>query len=65
VDPLGFVCDHLETLYDLDIEARAWASELGLEFSRVPALNDSPQLTKALASVALRAFAQAPSPQPQ
>jgi ferrochelatase len=54
--PIGFLADHVETLYDLDIEAREWAQELGLELVRVAALNDSPALTEALASVAQRAL---------
>lgn len=56
VAPVGFVSDHVETLYDLDIEARAWAKELGLEFVRVPALNTAPALISALGAVARRAL---------
>lgn len=50
VVPLGFISDHLETLYDLDIEAKAEAEKLGLKFYRVPALNDSPLLIQAIGS---------------
>lgn len=56
IAPVGFPCDHVETLYDLDIEARAWSAELGLEFSRVPALNTDPLLIQALGRVVLRAL---------
>jgi ferrochelatase len=56
VAPVGFVSDHVETLYDLDVEAKAWAGELGLEFTRVPALNTAPVLISALAAVARRAL---------
>jgi ferrochelatase len=56
VAPLGFLADHVETLYDLDIEAKAWATELGIEFTRVPALNSAPGLVEALARVAERAL---------
>lgn len=56
VAPVGFLCDHVETLYDLDIEAKALAAELGLTLVRVPALNDSPGLIGALSEVALRAL---------
>jgi len=56
VAPVGFVSDHVETLYDLDIEAKAWAGELGLEFTRVPALNTAAPLISALAAVARRAL---------
>jgi len=65
LSPFGFLADHVETLYDLDIEARAWASGLGLGFERVPALNTAPGLIDALSSVALRALAApvvAPTP---
>ena len=54
--PVGFLTDHLETLYDLDIEAAAWAAELGLRFHRVPALNDHPGLIDAMVGVVLRAL---------
>jgi ferrochelatase len=56
VAPVGFVSDHVETLYDLDIEAKTWAQELGLEFARVSALNTAPALIAALAAVARRAL---------
>lgn len=56
VAPFGFVSDHVETLYDLDIEARGWAEALGLEFQRVPALNAAPGLVTALAAAARRAL---------
>ncbi|HEY3254385.1 MAG TPA: ferrochelatase [Polyangiaceae bacterium] len=55
LSPFGFLADHVETLYDLDIEARAWATALGLGFERVPALNSAPGLIEALSTVALRA----------
>lgn len=42
VVPIGFVCDHVEVLYDLDIEARQTAAELGLTFARARAVNDHP-----------------------
>jgi ferrochelatase len=54
--PVGFLTDHLETLYDLDIDAAAWAAELGLRFSRVPALNDHPGLIDAMVGVVQRAL---------
>ena len=56
LSPFGFLADHVETLFDLDIEARAWAGALGLGLERVPALNTAPGLIEALASVALRAL---------
>lgn len=65
LSPFGFLADHVETLYDLDIEARAWATALGLGFERVPALNTAPGLIDALSAVALRALAaRAATPTP-
>jgi protoporphyrin/coproporphyrin ferrochelatase len=54
--PFGFLADHVETLYDLDIEAQAIAKELSLSLVRVPALNLHPGLTAALAAVAIRSL---------
>lgn len=53
--PFGFLADHVETLFDLDIEAKAIARELSLELYRVPALNLHPGLIDALSAVARRA----------
>lgn len=46
--PIGFVSDHLEVLYDLDIEARAQADRLGIRWCRLPAPNASPRLVEAV-----------------
>ena len=56
VAPFGFLCDHVETLYDLDHEARGWAGELGLEFVRVPALGTADGLIDAMEDLARRAL---------
>jgi ferrochelatase len=53
----GFVADHLEVLYDLDIEARGRAAELGLAFARTASANDSPQLARAVAGAVLEQMA--------
>jgi protoporphyrin/coproporphyrin ferrochelatase len=53
VCPAGFVTDHLEVLYDLDIEASARARELGLAFARTASPNANPRLLRALARVVL------------
>jgi ferrochelatase len=45
----GFVSDHLEVVYDLDIEARGVADEVGLALARTPAVNDDPKVMAALA----------------
>ncbi|MGD9765920.1 MAG: ferrochelatase [Candidatus Binatia bacterium] len=51
VVPLGFVCDHVEVLYDLDIEARQIADEVGIGFTRAPTVNDHPSFIRMLAAV--------------
>ncbi len=51
VCPVGFVSDHLEILWDLDIEARERAAELGLELDRIESLNDDPAFLRALAEL--------------
>ena len=51
VAPVGFVSDHLEILWDLDVEARERAAELGLELDRIESLNDDPAFIRALASL--------------
>jgi ferrochelatase len=51
VCPVGFVSDHLEILWDLDIEAREKAAELGLELDRIESLNDDPAFVRALAAL--------------
>jgi len=55
VVPIGFVSDHMEVLYDLDIEARQRAAELGIELWRVESLNVSAEFIGALADVVERA----------
>jgi ferrochelatase len=54
VDPIGFVCDHVEVLYDIDILFKGYALERGMALARPESLNDSPTFTKALAEVARR-----------
>ena len=54
VDPIGFVCDHVEVLFDIDILFRGYAAERGISLSRPESLNDSPLFTRALAQVARR-----------
>jgi ferrochelatase len=61
VAPVGFVSDHLEILWDLDIEAREKADELGLELSRIESLNDDPAFIRALAGVVRRAREERPA----
>jgi ferrochelatase len=56
VAPVGFLADHVETLYDLDVEAAEQARALGLGFVRTPALGVDARLVDALAGVARRAL---------
>jgi ferrochelatase len=60
VAPVGFVSDHLEILWDLDVEAREKAAELGLELERIESLNDDPILVRALADIVERAREEQP-----
>jgi protoporphyrin/coproporphyrin ferrochelatase len=56
VCPVGFVSDHLEILWDLDIEAREKAAEVGLELERIESLNDDPQFVRTVAGVVGKAL---------
>ena len=49
--PIGFVSDHLEVLFDLDVEAQGVAREVGLNLVRTASLNDDPVFTSILANV--------------
>jgi protoporphyrin/coproporphyrin ferrochelatase len=51
IQPVGFLCDHVEILYDIDFAFREKANELGLKLWRAESLNDSATLVKALAEV--------------
>jgi protoporphyrin/coproporphyrin ferrochelatase len=55
VCPVGFVSDHLEILWDLEIEAREKAAEVGLELERTESLNDDPEFVRALAGIVKKA----------
>jgi ferrochelatase len=54
VVPVGFVCDHVEVLYDLDVEARAAAESCGMGFHRAAAANDHPAFIAMLADLVRR-----------
>ena len=51
VCPIGFVSDHLEILWDIDVEARERAAALGLELGRIRSLNDDPSFVASLAEM--------------
>jgi protoporphyrin/coproporphyrin ferrochelatase len=56
IQPIGFLCDHVEILYDIDIGFRDFAEKLGMTIRRPESLNDSRLLTLALADLARRAL---------
>jgi ferrochelatase len=51
VCPIGFVADHLEILYDLDVEAQAFAQENGIRLRRTRSFNTRPEFIEALAQI--------------
>jgi ferrochelatase len=55
--PIGFVSDHLEVLYDLDVEARESALKRGLQWARVPCPNASPAFIRAVHSIVRKSLA--------
>ena len=55
VAPIGFVADHTEILYDVDVQAREAARRLGLQLDRTASLNDSPRFIAALADLVRQA----------
>ena len=60
VQPIGFVCDHVEILFDVDILFRQFAAERGLKLYRAESLNDSPTFAKAIADIVRTRLAAAP-----
>jgi protoporphyrin/coproporphyrin ferrochelatase len=52
IQAIGFLCDHVEILYDIDIAFRKFAEDRGMKLYRAESLNDSPLLARALADVA-------------
>jgi protoporphyrin/coproporphyrin ferrochelatase len=52
IQPIGFLCDHVEVLYDIDIAFKIFAEKKGMRLRRADSLNDSPTLIAALADVA-------------
>ncbi len=49
--PVGFVTDHVETLYDIDVVYKKKAESLGLDFKRTESFNDSPEFIEALSRI--------------
>jgi protoporphyrin/coproporphyrin ferrochelatase len=58
VQPIGFVCDHVEVLYDIDIAFKEFAHEQGMTLERTESLNGSTTFAAALADLARKALAQ-------
>jgi ferrochelatase len=56
IAPIGFICDHIEVLYDLDVEAAGVCRELGLPMARAQTVNDHPLFVEALADVVIDTY---------
>jgi ferrochelatase len=61
VCPIGFVADHLEVLYDIDVEAQAFARQRGIELRRTASFNYRPEFVAAMARIVEDALAGVPS----
>ena len=61
VCPIGFVADHLEILYDLDVEAAAFAQAHSIKLRRTASFNDRPDFVAAMAAVVSDAIAETPN----
>jgi ferrochelatase len=58
LQPIGFLCDHVEILYDVDILFRGYAVKLGIRLERPESLNASPTLARAVADLARQGLAR-------
>ncbi len=59
IAPIGFVCEHVEILFDIDIEFKQQADRLGVHLERIEMLNDHPAMITGLADLVRRAAADA------
>ena len=59
ITPIGFVCDHVEVLYDVDVDLRQQAEALGVRLERIEMLNDHPTMIAGLADLVRRRAAEA------
>lgn len=57
--PIGFVCEHVEILYDIDIEYQRLAKKLGVHLERIEMLTDSPEMIRGLAGLVRRTAEEA------
>jgi ferrochelatase len=60
IHPIGFLSDHLEVLYDLDVEAKALCDELGIEMVRSPTVGTHPRFVKMLRMLVQERIASSP-----
>jgi len=58
LSPIGFLCDHIEVLYDLDVEAAALCREIGLPMVRAKSVNDHPRFADAMADAVMQTVAR-------
>lgn len=58
LQPIGFLCDHVEILYDVDIAFRQYAANLGIRLERPESLNGSATLARAIAELAAQGLAR-------
>jgi ferrochelatase len=58
LQPIGFLCDHVEILYDVDILFREFAARLNLRLARPESLNASVTLARAIADLARQGLAR-------
>lgn len=65
IAPIGFVADHMEVVYDLDVEAAGVARRLGLAFARVPTVRADPEFVTGLADLLLERAAEARGEEPR
>jgi ferrochelatase len=65
IQTIGFLCDHVEILYDIDISFREFAAGLGMRLERTESLNDSPILTEALAEISQQSLERLAAKQAQ
>jgi ferrochelatase len=63
--PIGFLCDHVEILYDVDIAFKEYAAGLGIRLERPESLNASPTLARAVAGLAKRGLSRLQGLEPQ
>lgn len=64
LSPIGFLCDHIEVLYDLDVEAAALCRDAGLAMVRAKSVNDHPRFADTMADVVLDTVARYASGRP-